>query len=169
MIRFSIYIAVFVLGVVIGGAFPGYAIQYQHRLYGQFEQVSTDLAPFQEIADRYHHGSLQALVDYHLRSRDPTFHDEGVAIQAMLLNQQRLAEATTALAASPAEQVAYLYRHLDPELARTTWEAYTPMLITTSEALVFAVFVGLAFWLVTFLAVRLMAALVRRPDATSAP
>ncbi len=169
MVRLLVYLAVFALGVVFGGAFPGYAIQYQQRLYGQFEQVSTDLAPFQEIADRYHHGSLQALVDYHLRSRDPTFHDEGVAIQAMLLNQQRLAEATTALAASPLEQAAYLYRHLDPELARSTWEAYTPMLITTSEALVFAVSVGIAFWLVAFLAVRLTVVLGRRPGATPAP
>ncbi|MDH3637475.1 MAG: DUF2937 family protein [Gammaproteobacteria bacterium] len=167
MIRFVVYSVVFGLGVLIGGGFPGYTIQYQQRLYAQFDQVTTDLKPFREIADRYHDGSLQALVNHHLKSRDPTFHDEGIAIQAMLLNQERLAQATSALASSPLEQVYYLYNNIDYDLAKTTWEAYTPMVVTTPEALTFAVSVGLILCAATFLLWRLARSLAGRPVGLS--
>jgi len=166
MIRSFVYIIVFGLGVLIGGAFPGFAIQYQQRLHAQFEQVTIDLKPFQEIADRYHDGSLQALVVHHLQSRDPTFHDEGVAIQAMLMNQERLAQATSAFATSPLEQAYYLYTHIDYDLARTTWDAYTPMIVTTPGALTFAISVGALFCAATFLSWRLVRA-ARRPPGIS--
>ncbi len=167
MMRWFIYVLMFGLGVVIGGAFPGYAIQYQQRLYAQFEQLTTDLEPFQRIADRYHGGSLPALVEHHLQSSDPTFHDEGVAIQAMLLNHERLAEATSGFAASPVEQAYYLYTHLDADLARATWEAYRPMVVTTPAALAFALSVGLAFCIATVVAWRLARSALRAQTPAS--
>jgi len=151
MVRLFIYLAVFGFGVVIGAGFPSYSVQYQQRLHAQFDQVTLDLKPFQEIADRYHGGSLKALIQHHLNSEDPTFHDEGLAIQLMFQNQERLAEASTSLGAPLLNQAVYLYSNIDYGLAKTTWDAYTPTVVTTAEALTFAVSTGLVMVIVCYL------------------
>ena len=93
MIRGIVYIVVFATGFLAGGLFPSFSAQYHQRLQAQYDQVTIDLAPFQKIADNYHDGSLDALVQHHLNSSDPTFHAEGEAIQLMLDSRIRLAES----------------------------------------------------------------------------
>ncbi len=145
MLRSVIYIAVFAAGTFAGGIFPSYSFQYQHTLDAQLHQVAADLALFQDIADRYHEGSLAKLIQYHLDSEDPTFHDEGMAIQSMVADQMRLAEASVAFELSFFEQALYLYQNGDPELERSTWDNYTPALVATEQALIFALSIGLIF------------------------
>jgi hypothetical protein len=145
MLRSLIYIAVFAAGTFIGGIFPSYSVQYQQTLAAQLSQVSTDLALFQDIADRYHDGDMATLIRYHLNSEDPTFHDEGVAIQSMVVDQQQLAEASANFESSFFEQVMYLTLKGDPEVEQATWDSYTPVFVATEQALVFAVSIGLLF------------------------
>jgi hypothetical protein len=145
MLRSLIYIAVFAAGTFVGAIFPSYSFQYQQTLEAQLGQVSTDLALFQDIAERYHKGDLATLIQYHLNSEDPTFHDEGIAIQSMVSDQERLAEASVAFELSFFEQAFYLYRDGDPELERATWDSYTPAFVATEQALIFAVSIGLLF------------------------
>jgi hypothetical protein len=145
MLRSVIYIAVFAAGTFIGGIFPSYSFQYQHTLDAQLHQVAVDLALFQDIADRYHNGSLARLIQYHLDSEDPTFHDEGIAIQSMVTDQKRLAEASAAFELSFFAQALYLYQNGDPELETATWDTYTPALVATEQALIFALSIGLIF------------------------
>lgn len=152
MLRSLIYIAVFVMGTLAGSIFPSFSLQYEQALYARYEQVSADLAPFQEIADRYHRGSLPALIEYHLNSEDPTFHDEGVAIQNMAQSRARLAESRDVFESSFFEQALYLYLEGDRELAEATWDSFTPALVTTRAAAAFAVSIGLIFSLTCFLA-----------------
>jgi hypothetical protein len=151
MLRSLIYIAIFAAGAFIGGVFPSYSFQYQQMLYAQSNQVESDLAPFQEIANRYHKGSIETLIQYHLNSEDPTFHDEGIAIRMMVDSQMRLAEAEAAFGASFVDQLFYLYLKGDPELEQATWDTYTPAFVATEQALVFAATVGLLFIALFFL------------------
>ena len=145
MLRSVIYIAVFAAGTFIGGIFPSYSFQYQHTLDAQLHQVGVDLALFQDIADRYHNGSLARLIQYHLDSEDPTFHDEGIAIQSMVTDQKRLTEASAAFELSFFAQALYLYQNGDPELEKATWDTYTPALVATEQALIFSLSIGLIF------------------------
>ena len=142
MIRGIIYILVFGAGFFAGGLFPSFSAQYHQRLQAQFDQVSIDLAPFEQIAGRYHGGSMAALVQHHLNSSDPTFHAEGEAIQAMLDNQARLAESKAAAQASYVDQVIYLYKHRDEQTVRATWAGFTPALVTSENAVTFALTAG---------------------------
>ena len=118
MIRGLLLIGIFGGGFLLGGAFPSYSVQYKNRLFAQYDQVSIDLEPFQVIANRYHGGSLEALVGHHLDSNDATFRDEGLAIQAMLSNQEILAEAQIALSGSLLEQARYIFEHAEDGLVR---------------------------------------------------
>jgi hypothetical protein len=152
MIRGILYIVIFTAGVAAGGLFPSFSTQYHQRLQAQHEQVNLDLAPFQSIADRYHSGDLDALIQHHLNSTDPTFHAEGEAIRLMIDSRELLAESQSASQASYTNQAFWLYQHRNESVVRATWESFQPTVIATSNAITFSLAAGgiivLLLWLV---------------------
>ena len=151
MLRVISYFMLFVLGTLLGSALPSYSFQYQQRLRAQLDQVRIDLTPFQDIADEFHGGSLLALVQHHLKSDDPTFHAEGLAIRIMLENKNDLAAAAAALSESPAKQARFFVENIDYEIARSTWRSYTPSIVTTPESFKFSVIVGAVLSLLSYI------------------
>lgn len=141
---------VLVTGIVAAGCVPSFIAQYRQRVGGRLDQVLQDLAPFQEIANQFHHGSLQELIRHHLASPDSTFHSEGAAIQAMVNSAAQLKLALEALNTDLLHQLAYLLTKIDPLIARATWEIFSPSFNLTVESVVFAVIVGVVIWLVFF-------------------
>lgn len=139
---------VLLCAVVIAGCVPSFIAQYRQHAGGRLEQVLADLAPFQRIADREHGGSLQALVQYHLQSRDPTFHDEGAALQRMLDAAQRLRELMRGLDSDLYHQCLYLLLHGDRELAHATWQLYQPGFALSVQSVLFALLIGVLLWLI---------------------
>lgn len=138
---------VLVGGVLCGGTAPSFIAQYRQRVGGHLDQVLQDLLPFQQIANLRHGGSLEALVQHHLRSTDATFRDEGAAIQAMMTAAQRLRAAYEGLNGSLFEQSAFMAVHAQPELLRATWQIYEPSFALSVQGLVFAASVGIVVWL----------------------
>lgn len=151
MLRGISYFLIFILGAGLGSAFPSYSSQYQLRLKAQLDQVSIDLAPFQEIADEFHGGSLNGLIAHHLESDDPTFHAEGSAIQLMLDSKSEFANANAALNQSPMSQARFFIENIDYDLARSTWQSYTPSIIATPAAFSFAITVGAVLCIFSYL------------------
>jgi hypothetical protein len=133
-------------GVVIAGCVPGFITQYQQRLNGRLEQVVRDLAPFQAIADREHHGSLPELVQYHLHSTDPTFHQEGTAIQAMLDSAEHLRAMIDGLNTDLGHQFVFLLSHYDNTLLHATWGDYRPAFALDLQGVLFALVIGALLW-----------------------
>jgi len=142
--RGLIYGCVFLGGALLGNLVPGYINLHEQRVQARLQQVSIDLAPFQEIADRYHDGSMATLVQYHLASTDPTFHDEGVAIGSMLENRMELRDALEALDGSLLDSTIYLVRTADTDLARQTRSAYRPSLLLTRDSALISIVSGAA-------------------------
>src|ERR1700683_3311931 len=117
----------FLIGAVVaGGLVPGFISQYRQRLGGRLDQARLDLAPWQKLADQYQHGDLNALIGYHLKSTDATFHAEGAVIQALVHSVDQLQAAAAALHTGLFGQIAYLALHADPGLARATWSDWVP-------------------------------------------
>jgi hypothetical protein len=147
MIRGLLDRMVLLLGVVIAGCVPSFIVQYRQRASGRLEQVLADLAPFQQIADHEHGGSLAELVRYHLQSSDPTFHREGAALQSMLDTAERLRALLHGLDTDLFHQGVYLLGHADLELARATWSLYQPGFALSPQSIAFALIVGVLLWL----------------------
>lgn len=143
---------ILVIGVVAAGCIPSFIAQYRQRVGGRLDQVLQDIAPFQAIANQFHHGSLQELIKYHLDSADRTFHDEGAALQGMVDSAEQLRQALLALNTDLFHQLVYMLTKADPLIARATWEIFSPAFNVTPESVIFAIIVGVAIWLV-FLAV----------------
>ena len=138
---------VLLAAVLLSACIPSFIAQYRQRLGGQLDQVHSDLAPFQAIADHNFGGSLQKLIDYHLASQDTTFHREGAALQSMVDAVARLQGALQALNTDLVHQCLYLVRHPDYVLLRSTWNAYQPGFTLTVEGALFALVLGLLVWL----------------------
>jgi Protein of unknown function (DUF2937) len=136
---------------LVAGCVPGFIAQYRQRLGGALDQVLKDLAPFREIANRLHGGSLDKLIEHHVYSADPTFQAEGNAIQAMVRSLERLRASVEALDTDLVHQILVLLRRADLRIVRATWDAYEPALSFSPEALLFAAAVALAVWLLFML------------------
>ncbi len=143
---------ILVIGIVAAGCIPSFIAQYRQRVGGRLDQVLQDISPFQEIANQFHHGSLQTLINYHLASQDPTFHDEGSALQAMVNSAEQLRLALQALNTDLFHQLLYMLGKSDPLIARATWEIFSPAFNLSPESIVFATVAGITLWL-AFLAV----------------
>ncbi len=133
--------------VIAGGLIPGFIAQYRQRLGGRLDQARLDLAPWQKLAEQYHHGDLQQLIGYHLASPDPTFHAEGSVIQGLLHSVQELQAAAAALHTSLLGQVAYLTAHADAGLMRATYADWVPTFALNGEGIAFALGFALVVWL----------------------
>jgi hypothetical protein len=156
--------AVLVAGIVAGGTVPSFLAQYRQRVGGALGQVLKDLAPFQQIADRLHGGSLARLIEHHLASTDATFHAEGAAIQAMVDSAASLRAASAALDTDAFHQLAWLLPHADHAMVQATWAAFRPSFGLSADSLLMAGAVGLSAWLVFMAAWWLAAsATSRRP------
>jgi hypothetical protein len=138
---------VLIVGVFAGGMVPSYLAQYRQRVGGALGQALKDLAPFQQIADRFHGGSLARLIEHHHASTDPTFRAEGAAIQAIADSVASLQATLAALDTHVFQQAAYLLRHADVEMARSTWAAFKPSFGLNADSLLMAGAFGLSVWL----------------------
>ncbi len=148
MLRGIIDRIVLVASILVAGCIPSFIAQYRQRLGGRLDQVLQDLALFQEIANRYHGGSLEVLIQHHLASSDPTFHDEGAAIQSMVQTAERLGQAMQALNTDVVHQLAYLITRADTEIVQATWAVFQPSFTLTLDSVVLAVVLGVTIWLV---------------------
>lgn len=133
--------------VVAGGLVPGFIAQYRQRLGGRLDQARLDLEPWQRIADQFYQGDLDKLIQYHLTSKDATFHAEGNVIQSLIATVQRLQNAVDALHSSLFHQVGYLMLHADAGLMRATLSDWVPTFALSVEGVLFAVLVAVAVWL----------------------
>jgi len=140
-----------VVGTVAGGCVPGFIVQYRQRVGGRLDQVVQDLAPFREIAERFHGGSLEALIRHHLISPDPTFRAEGAAVQAMFDSELRLRGMMEALQGGVWHQLQYLVMHPDQDLLQATWSAYVPAFTLDMQGILMAIVIGVTLWLVFLL------------------
>jgi len=132
---------------VAGGLVPGFIAQYRQRLGGRLDQAQIDLAAWQTIANRFYHGDIEKLIQYHLHSTDATFHSEGNLIQSLLATVQRLQGAADALHADLWHQLGYLALHADTGLIRVTFADWVPTFALSVDGLLFAAAFALAVWL----------------------
>ncbi|MBX3620706.1 MAG: DUF2937 family protein [Rhizobacter sp.] len=153
---------VLVTGVVAGGTVPSFLAQYRQRVGGALGQALKDLAPFQQIADQFHGGSLEKLIAHHLASPDASFHAEGAAIRAMVDSVASLRTALAALDADVFHQLAYLLSTPDAPLLQATWQAFRPAFALGADSLAMAAVFGLSVWLVFLGAWWAVAAVGRR-------
>lgn len=124
------------LALLLGIQIPNFIDQYEKRLDAHLIEVQTNLRPFQEIANRFHDGSLDALIEHHERSPDPSFHAEGEAIRTLLSRYQRFTREQAQLQVNLPSQVVFIATRADRELIDETRRQYSFGLVLNRQAVV---------------------------------
>ncbi|HKY92661.1 MAG TPA: DUF2937 family protein [Nevskiaceae bacterium] len=149
-------IAAAAAALLVGIQAPNFVDQYEHRLDAHFIEVRTNLAPFQEIADRLHGGSLDKLIEHHELSPDQTFHAEGEAIRQMRDRFVRFQQEKVALQTELHQQLWWLATEADRELLAETRDHYSFGILLDRTAVV----AGAVAMLLVVIVLELLAGLV---------
>ena len=133
---------VFALGLLIGIQLPGFVDQYVKRVDAHLIEVSRNFAGFQEIADKYFGGDVEALIAHHVASADQAFHDEARSIREMYARLALLRAELAALKGSLAQQILHVAFHPNKEILDETRAAYTYTVPLSPPAVICGVALG---------------------------
>ena len=148
-----------VCGAVAFAQLPEFIQQYRQRLGGHLDEARRHLAEFESVATRAKL-SLPQFIERTSANADTSVAGLGTVMRDTLTRVEELTAAETALRQATLWEKPFVFlAHLDPSVARATWEIYLPAVPTTAEGLAYAV-----AGMITFLG--LYHALVRAPITT---
>lgn len=125
LIRHYVTLVVFAIGLLLGVQVPNFVDQYEKRVDAHYLEAKEDLSGFQKIADRYHHGSITALIAQHDVSADRTFRAEAGPIRGLYERERRFEKERDALRTSFAAKVLHVALDGDTAVIRETYDNYS--------------------------------------------
>lgn len=114
---------------------PNFIEQYEKRIDAHYREVVENLRGFQEVADRFHGGSLAALIAKHRSSPDSTFKGEAEPIERMAARKERFGKEREALRSSYPLKVAHTLVRGDREILDETYAGYSRTFSLNKQAL----------------------------------
>lgn len=143
--------------LLLGIQVPNLIDQYEKRVDAHLREVTVNLKPFQEIADKYFGGSMDKLIELHRKSEVKAFQDEGSAVQKMIQRKQRFEADLAALQTGLPMKIVHVILDGDREMMDETLDQYTYAVPLNQDAIV----TGAAFAAAILLALELLLALIR--------
>jgi len=150
-------IVVACIALLVGLQVPNFVDQYQKRVDAHLREVTINLQPFQDIADRYFGGDLDKLIALHRDSGEKPFQDEGAAIEKMVQRKLRFEADLAALQTSLPLKAWHVIVHGDREMIDEALSQYSYAVPLGQDALIF----GAGATLVILLLVESLLALAR--------
>lgn len=145
------------ISLLIGLQVPNFVDQYQKRIDAHLREVSINLQPFQDIANKYFGGDLGKLIELHRNSDAKPFQEEGAAIEKMVQRKLRFEADLAELQASLPIKVLNVLLRGDREMIGEALGQYSYNVPLNQDALIF----GAGAALVILLLVELLLALAR--------
>lgn len=143
-----LFLGLIAAALLFGVQLPNFVDQYQKRLDAHLIEVQTNLQPFQDIANQFHGGKIEALIAKHEQSPDPTFHAEGEAIRKLYRRYQRFANERDQLQVELPWQLAFIATRADRALVDETRRSYSFALLLDRKAVLSGVVVMAAVALI---------------------
>jgi hypothetical protein len=142
MIAHYLRLIVFAFGLLIGVQVPAFVDQYAKRVSAHQIEVSRNFAGFQEIADRYFGGSVEALVAHHQASTDAPFRDEARSIQQMYERLKVFSAELAAMRGPVIKQIFHVAFSSNAEVLNETRHEYTYTVPLNAAAVASGVTIG---------------------------
>ena len=125
------------IALLIGLQVPNFVDQYQKRVDAHLREVTVNLQPFQEIADKYFGGDMNKLIALHRNSAEKPFQEEGAAIEQMMQRKLRFATELAALQASLPLKAWHVALYSDREMLDEAFAQYSYAVPLNQDALAF--------------------------------
>lgn len=135
------------IALLIGLQIPNFVDQYQKRVDAHLREVSVNLQPFQEIADKYFGGNMNKLIELHRNSGEKPFQEEGLAIEKMLQRKLRFETDFAALQTSLPQKALHILLDGDQEMIDEVLVQYSYAVPLNQDALAFGAGVALSILL----------------------
>jgi len=152
-----LFVVVACISLLIGLQIPNFVDQYQKRVDAHLREVTINLQPFQEIANKYFGGDLGKLIALHRSSDAKPFQEEGAAIEKMVQRKLRFEADLAALQTSLPLKAWHVLLHGDREMIDEALEQYSYAVPLNQDALIFGAGVALTILLL----LELLLALIR--------
>lgn len=131
---FCIILACFLL--LAGLQVPAFVDQYEKRVDAHLIEVTENLRGFQEIADDYYEGSIEALIAKHQASNDLTFQLEAKPIGDMYDRYLAFKKEKDRLDTNLINQLVHIVYGADNELLEETINSYTYTITLDKESVI---------------------------------
>ena len=143
MFRGYLRLVVFALGLLVGVQGPAFVDQYAKRVSAHYLEVKQNFAGFQQAADQYFGGDVNALVTHHLQSPDKVFRGEAKTIGDLFERIKALAAEMDALKGSTFARLIHIIVNPNREILQETVAAYSYTVPLSPEAISYGVITGL--------------------------
>ena len=116
---------VFITAVMAGVQIPNFVDQYVKRVDAHYLEVKANFQKYQEAADEFHNGSIEALIELYDSENNPSFQWGAEAIRTSHQRLQRFSRESESLQTGFWGQLGFLILHGDRELIADTWRNYS--------------------------------------------
>jgi hypothetical protein len=135
------------ISLLAGLQIPNFVDQYQKRVDAHLREVTINLQPFQEIANKYFGGDLNKLIELHRNSEAKPFQEEGAAIAQMAQRKLRFEADMAALQTNLPLKALHIMLNGDREILDEAMAQYSYAVPLNQEALLFGAGVAIVILL----------------------
>lgn len=125
MIASYLRLIVFAYGLLIGVQIPAFVDQYAKRVSAHYIEVVADFKGFQDTANQYFGGNIEALINHHASSGDPAFRSEANSIRTVRDRLVALRAELDALHGSLVRQILHVVFQPNRAILEETRVEYT--------------------------------------------
>ncbi|MCF4997642.1 DUF2937 family protein [Pseudomonas syringae] len=129
-------LVLFAAGLLIGVQVPGFINDYAKRVEAHLIEAQTGLQGFQNTAQQFFKGDLQALVAHYRASDDPVFRSDADSLNTMLNRQVALDKQFQAMQGPWYIRFLQVALAADPDIRQETWNGYSYQILLTPEAMI---------------------------------
>jgi hypothetical protein len=128
---------------MLGVQLPNFVDQYEKRVDAHLKEVQVNFSEYQQIAKRYHNGSIEALVKEHENSNVASFRSEAVSIRNIHQRKLHFEAEQKALAGAFWTQALHVIFRSDSEILNETFKNYSVNIPLNTAAIVSGLTLGL--------------------------
>jgi len=134
MLRSYLRLILFTCGLLLGVQIPGLINDYSQRVQAHLLESREGLKGFQQTAQRFFNGDLDALVRHYRSSDDPVFNSDANSIESLQIRNRQFEAEWQALQGGWLSRTLHVLTRPDPALREETLKGYSYQILLTPEA-----------------------------------
>lgn len=148
MLRSYLRLVLFTAGLLIGVQIPGFISDYSKRVEAHLMEAQQNLRGYNDTAQRFFNGDVQALIQHYRSSDDPVFRTDANNISNLLNRTQILDREWMALQGPWYMRAWHVLTAADPDIRDETWNGYTWQVLLSPQVIGWGLACALLFSLV---------------------
>jgi hypothetical protein len=129
-------LVLFAAGLLIGVQVPGFINDYAKRVEAHLIEAQAGLSGFQNTANQFFKGDMQALVAHYRASEDPIFRSDADSLGNLLTRQVALDKQFQAMQGPWYIRFLQVVLAADADIRKETWNGYSYQILLTPEAMI---------------------------------